>query len=75
MFYVKKMIFCTPPFKPHLLFPQKVGPIFSRTRGLHRPIVKRSTVWRVLPSRGIANLPSDAVSPLKTGTNEIDFSR
>ena len=61
--------------EPHLLFTQSYPSIISSTRALRRPIVKRSAVWQTLTSRGIANLPSDAVSPLKTGTNEIDFSR
>ena len=60
---------------PHLLFAQSYPPLISSTRALRRPIVKRSTVWRILMTGDIANLPSDAVSPLKTGTNEIDFSR
>ena len=55
-------------------FPKDIVAIFSRTRALHRPMVKPSTVWRILMTRDIANLLSDAVSPLKTGTNEIDFS-
>jgi len=61
--------------KPHLLFAQNITPVFSHTGAVRRPMVKRSTVWRILMSRGITNLPSDAVSPLKTGANEIEFSR
>ena len=64
-----------PLIKPHLRFPQNIVAMFSRTRALHRPMVKRSTVWRILMTRDVANLPSDAVSLLKTGTNEINFSR
>ena len=39
-------------------------------RARNRPIVKRSTACRVRTSRGSANLPSDAVSPL-TGNQVV----
>ena len=35
------------PVKPHQLFAQNITPMFSHTGALHRPMVKRSTVWRI----------------------------